>query len=161
MTMAMSPSLSRLYFRTATAIAALMLLAGPVLAAECPADKTGTDLMQPGATENSGVTDTVIGMIDLSQEKVAIPRHLRLRRLEIQPGGTVAWHSHGERPAIITILAGSITEYSSACAVPLEHKAGDVSVEKGGLAHWWKNNGTETVVLLATDVFDDPNDHQM
>lgn len=161
MTTILSPDLRRLHLTLATAIAALVLASAPVLAAECPADKTGSDLMQPGATENSGVTDTVLGMIDLSKEKVQIDRHLRLRRLEIAPGGTVAWHSHGERPAIITILSGNITEYSSSCAVPLEHKAGDVSLEKGGLAHWWKNNGSETVVLLATDVFDDPNDPQM
>jgi hypothetical protein len=79
---------------------------------------------QPAANPAKGVTDTVISAIDLSQEPANIAgRTLRLRELVVQPGGVVPWHSHGDRPAIIYIVEGSITEYASNCAVPILHKA--------------------------------------
>ena len=68
---------------------------------------------------------------------------MRLRKLVIQPGGIVPWHSHAERPANIYVVEGAMTEYRSTCAVPIEHKAGEVAVESGNLAHWWKNNTDE------------------
>jgi quercetin dioxygenase-like cupin family protein len=75
-----------------------------------------------------------------------------MRRLEIEPGGIVPWHSHAERPAIIYVVSGTIEEYSSDCAVPIVHKAGDVSAEAKDISHWWKNTGTETVVLISADL---------
>jgi hypothetical protein len=85
---------------------------------------TGVDVTKPAANPAKGVTDTVISAIDLSQEPANIAgRTLRLRELVVQPGGVVPWHSHGDRPAIIYIVEGSITEYASNCAVPILHKA--------------------------------------
>jgi quercetin dioxygenase-like cupin family protein len=49
-----------------------------------------------------GVTDTVIASTDLAKEPVRIhDRLFRLRKLVVEPGGIVPWHSHGDRPAII------------------------------------------------------------
>jgi quercetin dioxygenase-like cupin family protein len=42
----------------------------------------------------------------------------------------VPWHSHEDRPALIYVVSGTIFEYASNCAVPIEHKTGEVSVEK-------------------------------
>jgi quercetin dioxygenase-like cupin family protein len=39
--------------------------------------------------------------------------------------------------------------------VPIVHKAGEVSVEKLGVQHWWKNTGKTPAVLLSSDVFHD------
>ena len=88
-------------------------------------------------------------------------RKFRLRRLVIQPGGIVPWHSHGDRPAIIYVVEGSVTEYASNCAVPIVHKAGDVARETHATAHWWQNNGKAAVTLLSFDIAGDPNDHHM
>ncbi len=82
-------------------------------------------------------------------------------RLVVQPDGVVAWHSHADRPAIIYIVSGSITEYSSHCAEPIVHRAGDVSTESGGLSHWWKNHTRQPVVLLSADLLHDHKDHNM
>ena len=98
----------------------------------------------------------------MSKETIAVTgHHFRMRRLDIKPGGEVAWHGHGERPALIFVVSGSITEYSSHCAVPIVHAAGDLSVEQGGLAHWWKNTTAEPVVLISADIAADPEDHNM
>jgi quercetin dioxygenase-like cupin family protein len=53
------------------------------------------------------------------------------------------------------VLEGTVTEYASNCAVPIVHKAGEVSVETKEVAHWWKNTGKTVVKLLSSDVFHD------
>ena len=131
---------------------ALVLVSANALAADCPADKVGT-VTKPGATAPSGLTDEVIASIDLSPIGRGFAGYkMRMRKLTIKPGGVVPWHSHGARPANIYIISGSITEYRSTCAVPIEHKAGDVTEEFGALSHWWKNNTRQTVVLISADV---------
>ncbi|MFO1061263.1 MAG: cupin domain-containing protein [Dongiaceae bacterium] len=62
----------------------------------------------------------------------------------VAPGGEVPWHSHADRPALIYILQGTITEFTSTCADPIVHKAGDLAVENHEVSHWWKNTGKET-----------------
>lgn len=137
-------------------------LAAPALAGECPADKMKTDATKAVTYDPKGVTDTVLSMIDLSKEKAAIAGHLmRVRKLEIQPGGIVPWHSHAERPALIYVMSGEIYENASNCAVPILHKAGEVARETHATAHWWKNDGKAPVVLLSFDIQHDPNDPNM
>jgi len=101
-------------------------------------------------------------MIELANEPVAIDgRQFRLRRLVIQPGGEVPWHSHEDRPAIIYVVQGEVMEYSSDCAVPIVHKAGDTSIERHTVAHWWKNAASEPVVLISADLLRHEDDPEM
>ena len=94
-----------------------------------------------------------------AKEALALNDHkFRLRRLVIQPGGVVAWHSHEERPAIIYIVSGTIVEYASTCAVPIVHTTGDVARETHTTQHWWKNTTRKPVVLLSTDILHDKMD---
>jgi quercetin dioxygenase-like cupin family protein len=138
------------------------LAAPAAIAGQCPADKMMADATKPDATPAKGVTDTVLAAIDLGQEPAKFDSHsLRLRKLTIAPGGVVPWHSHGDRPAIIYIVSGEIIEYASNCAVPIAHKAGEVARETHLTAHWWKNTGNETVVLLSADILHDAADHNM
>ena len=132
------------------------------LAGECPADKMKADVRQPASHAAKGVTDTVLAAIDLEKEPAKLAgRQLRLRKLTIEPGGIVPWHSHNDRPAIIYIAEGEIVEYASNCAVPIVHKAGDISVETFGTSHWWQNLGNKTVVLFSSDVLHDKHDKHM
>ena len=97
------------------------------LAGSCPADKMKADVRQPVTHAGKGVTDTVLAAIDLEKEPANIKgRQLRFRKLTIEPGGIVPWHSHGDRPAIIYIAEGEIVEYASNCSVPIVHKAGEI-----------------------------------
>ncbi len=129
-------------------------LSAPAQAGQCPADKMKPGVRTSGEMKPKDVTDKVLGMIELGKEKIALAdRRLRLRKLVVQPGGVVPWHSHEDRPALIYIVSGSIHEYASNCSVPIVHKAGEVSVEKLGVQHWWKNNGKTPAVLLSSDVF--------
>jgi quercetin dioxygenase-like cupin family protein len=148
-----------------TLIASTLIVAGlsaPAFAGECPADKTKADSVKPVSHGPKGVTDKVLAAIDLSKEKVSLNGHMmRVRKLEIQPGGIVPWHSHAERPALIYIVSGEIVENASNCAVPIVHKAGEVARETHATSHWWQNNGKATVVLLSFDIQSDPNDKHM
>jgi quercetin dioxygenase-like cupin family protein len=145
------------------ACAAALLIAAPAaIAGECPAGKVTTDGQKAGATAHKDVVEKLLGQIDLSKEKIAVAdHHLRMRRLDIKPGGEVAWHSHAERPALIYVVSGTITEYASTCAVAIVHTTGDLSLERGGLSHWWKNTSAEPVVLISADIAADPKDHNM
>ena len=126
------------------------------VAGECPAVRA------PDAHAAKGVTDTVLAAIDLAKEPANIKdRQLRFRKLTIEPGGIVPWHSHGDRPAIIYIAEGEIVEYASNCTVPIMHKAGEIRPETSGTAHWWQNLGDKTVILFVGDVLHDKNDHNM
>jgi quercetin dioxygenase-like cupin family protein len=130
-------------------------------AGACPADKVGVEVRQPNTTPARDVTDTVIASIDVAKEPAAIQdRQFRLRRLVIKPGGVVPWHSHDDRPAIIYVVQGEVAEYASSCAVPIVHKAGEATTERHGTAHWWKNTGKTTAILISADllhVTDDPH----
>lgn len=141
------------------AVGMVSLSAATAMAGTCPANKVTADGQKAGATAHKDVTDTVIASIDLSKEAPALKEHkFRMRRLVVQPGGVVAWHSHKERPAIIYVVSGSIVEYSSTCAVPIVHKAGDVAQETHTTAHWWKNTTKKPVVLLSSDILHDKAD---
>lgn len=140
----------------AAAIAvAVSLAATAAHAGECPADKRTAD-GQGQKMVNLGpkdVTDRVVASTDLSREKLALNDHLfRARRLVIKADGIVPWHSHDERPAMIYIVKGTITEYASNCAVPVVHKPGDIAREAKGTSHWWKNTGKGTVELISVDI---------
>ena len=142
-------------------IAGASLAATSAQAGECPADQKKPDATKPVDMKPVGVTDTVIAMIDVDQQQGIKDRKFRMRKLVVEPGGIVPWHSHGERPAIIYIIEGEIDEYASNCAVPIVHKAGDVVAETKDVSHWWKNIGDKKVVLLSADLLKDPNDHNM
>ena len=146
--------------RRLIAIAALAAIAAFVSVAaqagECPADKV-CQRQGPGHVGRQpakAVTDKVIASTELAKEPVAIQGRLfRARLLEIGAGGVVPWHAHGDRPALILISSGEITEYASTCAVPIMHKAGDITAEKSPTSHWWKNHGTTPVVIYSFDLF--------
>jgi quercetin dioxygenase-like cupin family protein len=152
--------LSRTVLLAGVALSA-SLMASAAFAGECPTDQVKPDATKPVDVGHDGVTDTVIAMIDVDKEQGIKDRKFRLRKLVIKPGGTVPWHSHGDRPAIIYIVEGQVEEYASTCAVPIVHKTGEVIAETKEISHWWKNTGDKAVVLLSADLLKDPADHNM
>ena len=149
----------------AAAMLAFLTVAGfaaTAQAGECPAGKHMADARKPVDHAVQGVTDTTLGAIDLGKEQAKITgRELRFRKMVIQPGGVVPWHSHDDRPALIYVAEGEIVEYASNCADPIVHKAGDIRPETHGTSHWWQNLGNRTVILFVGDVLHDKTDHNM
>lgn len=144
--------------RSLVAAAAALTVAGLAQAGQCPAGQATANNLAGAATMPVGVVDTELASVDLAKENVMLDqRRLRLRHMTIAPGGVVPLHSHEDRPALIMVNSGEIYEYSSKCAVPILHKAGDVAREFMGTRHWWKNTGTQTVDLTIGDIV---NDHK-
>jgi quercetin dioxygenase-like cupin family protein len=146
----------------ACAMVGAMMVSSAAFAGECPADKMKPNARQMVDYKLVGVTDVTLGSIDLGKQPAHIDgRELRFRKLTIEPGGIVPWHSHDDRPALIFVQQGEIVEYASNCVDPIVHKAGDIRPEVYGTSHWWKNLGKETVILYVGDVRKDPADHNM
>jgi quercetin dioxygenase-like cupin family protein len=142
-------------------VAAGMMLAGSAFASQCPADKVVADGMGQKMVDYGpkAVTDVVLGSLDVAAAPFNIEGRLfRLRRLIIEPGGIVPWHSHADRPAIIYTVQGEMTEYASNCAVPILHRAGDAVAETPMVSHWWKNEGRQRAILISADLLHDPAD---
>ena len=149
-------------FCIVTTVSISFATASVALAGECPADKFKSNARQMVDFKPVGVTDVTLGSIDLGKQPAHIEgRELRFRKLTIEPGGIVPWHSHNDRPALIFVQQGEIVEYASNCIDPIVHKAGDLRPEIYGTSHWWKNLGKETVILYVGDVRKDPTDHNM
>jgi len=148
-------------------VAAALGLGGTLVAlsagaAECPADRATGDAGIDGPKQGKGVTDTVLTALDLGEEKVRLRGYqLRLRRLVVQPGGEVPVHSHENRPALIYIESGEMTEFKNICAVPIRHRAGEATPEDHRVVHWWRNTGTVPAVILSADVFGANEDAHM
>ena len=137
-------------------------MASSAMAGECPANKMKANVRTMVDYKPVGVSDVTLGSIDLGKQPAHIEgRELRFRKLTIEPGGIVPWHSHDDRPALIFVQQGEIVEYASNCADPIVHKAGEIRPEVAGTSHWWKNLGKETVILYVGDVRKDPHDHNM
>lgn len=153
----MKPSKQKfLSLAMAAVLGGAMAVATTASAGECPADKLVADGkgQKPGPSKPRDVTDVVRATTDLAKEPIALNGRLfRTRQLDVKPGGIVPWHSHDQRPAMIYIVSGEITEYASNCAVPIMHKAGDVAPEKKGTSHWWQNHGKVPAVLISVDLF--------
>ncbi|MBI3436495.1 MAG: cupin domain-containing protein [Proteobacteria bacterium] len=153
---------ARRHLALAATVATASALASSAFAGECAADQMKANVRAPVTTAASGVTDTVLASIDLANEPIkAKDRLQRVRKLVVQPGGVVPWHSHDDRPALIYIIEGEIVEYASNCATPIVHKAGEVARETMGTSHWWKNLGSKTVTLLSFDILHDKKDKNM
>ena len=149
--------------QSALVVSLLALFAAtPAFAGECPANKVGANTLAGAPTKPVGVKDMEIASIDLAGENVKLnQRRLRMRQMEIAPGGIVPLHDHADRPALIMVVEGEIYENSSKCLTPILHKSGEVSREFLGVMHWWKNSGTKTVKLTIADIVNDKKPETM
>ena len=101
------------------------------------------------------ISNAVVGNVPLAGEGIGslAGRNLRTRFWTINEQGIVPIHDHANRPAVFTILTGEIYEYTSTAKDRVLHNAGGLALEDGRLAHWWLNEGAETVHLIAFDVY--------
>ncbi len=107
-----------------------------------------------GPTKPVGISAKPLGVADLTNELPGLEtRNLRARFWTMAPGGIVPVHTHANRPAYVYVLQGQVTEHRSDSDEPDVFNAGDLSVEAGGVVHWWENTGDTEVHLIAIDIF--------
>jgi quercetin dioxygenase-like cupin family protein len=132
---------------------AVLLGSGAAHAGACPEEHK---LTKPRAIEDAPDVATlreILSMVELKGWRNISDMLLRTRRLIVLPGGIVPTHQHDDRPSIVTVIVGEITEHSALCAVPILHRTGETTPEFGpGHAHWWENRSSSPVILISSDV---------
>ena len=79
-------------------------------------------------------------------------RQLRIRKLDIQPGGIIGIHSHDDRPDVSYLVQGTLTEFRSGGFS--ESRGSDTLHAAGrGVTHWVENKGSTSAVLIVADIF--------
>ena len=105
-----------------------------------PSQNKGVKISEPVALDLAPWADDMKG------------RQLRIRRLDIEPGGVIGIHSHDDRPDVSYLVQGSLTEFRSGGFV--KPRAAETLHESGkGVTHWLENRGTSSAVLIVADVF--------
>ena len=105
------------------------------------------------APETSGVTVEQLAVLDLGPEIEGMAgRQLRMRLVTIEPGGVLGpIHDHRDRPGLVYILQGTITDHRNGVAT--EYGPGVGWPEDRNTTHWLENKGTTPAVEISIDIF--------
>ena len=104
------------------------------------------------APETRGVTVESLATVDLGSEIESMAgRQLRMRMVTIEPGGVFGpVHDHIDRPGIVYILQGTITDHRD--GVTTNYGPGVGWPEDRNTKHWLENKGTIPAVEISVDV---------
>ena len=102
--------------------------------------------------ETKGVTAKLLATVDLGSEiEGMIGRQLRMRLVTIEPGGVFGpIHDHIDRPGIVYILQGTITDHRNGATT--EYGPGVGWPEDKNTLHWLENRGTIPAVEISVDI---------
>ncbi len=102
-------------------------------------------------TENKGIKGAPLHLQALQQQIPAMAGYvLRSRQVTLAPGGSVAKHSHAERPGFLYVLEGELTEYKGNSVRIV--RPGESWTEAVGTVHGVKNNTDKPAVAVVIDI---------
>jgi len=102
--------------------------------------------------DNKGYTTPKTVVIDLGKEIPSMSGwELRLRMLNIAPGGHIGLHSHQDRPAVVYFVQGTDV-VTNEDGTSKTFNAGDTTAEGVTTVHWHKNTGSDDVVIYTADL---------
>ena len=104
------------------------------------------------APETKGVAVKLLASVDLGPEIEGMAgRQLRMRMVNIAPGGVFGpVHDHKDRPGIVYILEGTITDHRNGVAT--DYGPGVGWPEARNTTLWLENRGTTAAVELSVDI---------
>lgn len=104
------------------------------------------------APETRGVAVQMLKTVDLGPEIEGMAgRKLRMRLVSIEPGGVFGpVHSHIDRPGVVYILQGTITDHRDGVAT--DYGPGVGWPEDRNTTHWLENRGTTPAVEISVDI---------
>ena len=105
-----------------------------------------------GSAETKGVTVKVLAGIDLGPEIEGMTgRQLRMRLVTFEPGAVYGpVHDHKDRPGMVYVLQGTITDHRDGVATDYGPGAG--WPEDRNTMHWLENRGTTPAVEVSVDI---------
>lgn len=103
--------------------------------------------------ETRGVTVEHLAAVDLGPEIEGMAgRQLRMRMFTIEPGGVLGpVHDHKDRPGLVFILQGTITDHRDGAAT--DYGPGPGWPEDRNTMHWLENRGTTPAIEVSVDIF--------
>ncbi len=106
--------------------------------------------------ETRGVTVEELAAFNLGAEIDGLAgRQLRMRKFTIEPGGVLGpLHDHIDRPGMVYILEGTITDHRNGEAT--DYGPGVGWPEDRLTMHWLENRGTARAVEISFDIFRAP-----
>lgn len=107
---------------------------------------------EPPAPETTGVTTELLGTVDLDHEiEGREGPSARMRMVTIEPGGVFApIHDHVDRPGIVYVLEGTITDHRDGVATGYGPGLG--WPEDRNTTHWLENRGGIPAVEISVDM---------
>jgi quercetin dioxygenase-like cupin family protein len=126
---------------SALAIFALALFAGPA-AAQSPPPPKGFNVKELGTISLGPEIDGMQGRV------------LRMSYVTVEPGSAMPAHPHKDRPEIIFVVQGKITETRN--GVTAEHGPGAVLLMTKDITHALENRSDAPAVYLATPIVKQP-----
>lgn len=102
--------------------------------------------------ETRGVAVDLLETLDLGDEIEGMHgRALRMRMVRIEPGGVFGpLHDHKDRPGVVYILQGVITDHRDGVAT--DYGPGRGWREDRNTTHWLENRGTTPAVEVSVDI---------
>ena len=102
--------------------------------------------------ETRGVTSELLATVDLGLEIEGMAgRQLRLRMFTFDPGAVFGpMHDHKERPGIVYILRGTITDHRE--GISTDYGPGVGWPEDRNTTHWLENRGAVQAVEISVDI---------
>jgi len=99
-----------------------------------------------------GVTSELLATVDLGPEIEGMAgRELRMRLFTFQPGAVFGpVHDHVDRPGIVYILHGTITDHRDGSTA--DYGPGVGWPEDRNTQHWLENRGTVPAVEISVDI---------
>jgi quercetin dioxygenase-like cupin family protein len=107
---------------------------------------------EQAAPETKGVTVAELATVDLGPEIGGMAgRRLRMRLVTIEPGGVFGpLHDHKDRPGIVYVLEGTITDHRDGVAT--DYGPGVGWPEDRNTLHWLENRGATAAVEISVDI---------
>lgn len=127
--------------------------------------QTGDDEAEDGEAESTtdapdetfGITPTVLHEFQLEQQ---IPElaglDYRGRIITFEPGGATNEHEHTDRPGMVYVLEGAVTEHRDTESTV--YAAGESWVEGIDATHWVENHTDQEAVVLTVDIVETPDE---
>lgn len=107
---------------------------------------------EQAAPETKGILVELLAALDLGPEIEGMAgRQLRMRRVTFEPGGVFGpIHDHKDRPGMVYILQGTITDHRN--GETKEYGPGVGWPEDSNTTHWLENKGTTQAVEISVDI---------
>lgn len=106
---------------------------------------------QAGMPATRGVTASALTALEFGDDMNNLAgMAMRMRRIEIAPGGSIDMHSHRGRPAVLYIVDGRIIERRGEAR--REYRAGESYAIGGDTSHAIDNPGSLPAAYIEVDV---------